>query len=50
MSILWMFPALIVVILTGFPVALTMMALRLCSASIPSATKACNTSSSRRSR
>src|SRR5215510_16379241 len=27
MSILWMFPALIVVILTGFPVALTMMAL-----------------------
>ena len=27
MSALWMFPALIVVILTGFPVALTMMAL-----------------------
>ncbi len=26
MSSLWMFPALIVVILTGFPVALTMMA------------------------
>ena len=27
MSSLWMFPALIAVILTGFPVALTMMAL-----------------------